>query len=126
MVACLLSITHTWDDLIDKDQAVTDERINTAFLLSLIELPRNPFWRQHQAELSVVLEHGIIDWLTANLFEREQRLEVSYVLRCSIASVIVHAARLLGGAHWAIEVSKDVRAYIFDDFDEYVKEHRRK
>lgn len=125
MVSYLLEITHIWDDLIDKDKPVTDGKINQAFIAALIELPRNSFWREHHDQLSIVLEHAIIDWATANTFEKEQRLVPAYILRCSVASVIIHAARIIAGGHWALTVSEELRREIFDDFEQYEKEHKR-
>lgn len=126
MVAQVLAITHVWDDLVDRDRKVEDHEITWAFHLALIELPRNPFWRTHQDELRIVLEHGIFDWVTGNVFEKRKELHVSYVLRGSVASLVIRAARIIGGPAWAMMVSEELRNHIFDDYQSYVSEHGAK
>ena len=123
-IAAVLAISHTWDDLIDKDKAQTDAEISAAFRYALVGLPRNPFWRAHQDELTLLLEHAIMDWMTANAFERENRLiHASHVLRCGAASLIIRAATIIGGFEHGAAVSTEVRAAHLDDFGDYCREH---
>ena len=90
----------------------------------LSDLPRNQFYKRYQDELLPLVEASIIDWTTANLFEQEaDRIEVSYVLRDSLAGVLVASAKIVGGMDWAIFVSPIVRRFIHDEpIEEYRNE----
>lgn len=122
-IAQLIDISHVWDDLIDKDRTPSDGEVNRAFQCALLGLPSNPFWRANQDALTLLLRHAIIDWHTANDLEASKNLPASFVLRTSAASLIVHAAAVIGGFDWALQVSKEVRAFHLDDYEAYRREH---
>jgi hypothetical protein len=70
-ILAIHEIYELWDDLVDGDET-TEPRINKAFYLAMVDLPRNGFYRQNFALLSPIIELSIIDWWTANKFERAQ------------------------------------------------------
>lgn len=104
-------VCHLWDDLIDKDVSRSDDHINHAFWVSLIEIPRNPFYKRFAHEIHPVMAVAIQEWFTANKLEKgdNQRLDVAFTLRCSIVSLIHQAAEICGGYEWALEIGEEIR-----------------
>jgi hypothetical protein len=111
MVLMVHEIVELWDDLIDKDKEIEPADINRAFRTALIELPRNPFYQDNFAALNTLIESAIFDWHTANTFEAAKtNLETAFGLRCTIQSVTVITARIIGGNEWAQTVSNEIRS----------------
>lgn len=111
MVLMVHDIVELWDDLIDKDKVPTSDDINRVFRTVLIELPRNGFYQDNFAQLNTLIESAIFDWHTANAFEaKKEHLETAFGLRCTIQSVTVIAARIIGGNEWAQKVSNEIRS----------------
>ncbi|WP_043767472.1 hypothetical protein [Algiphilus aromaticivorans] len=123
------NISQTWDDLIDGD-AVTAERVHNAFTDALLRLPALPFWQEHYAELQPLIRQAVIDWHTANTFEREasqsdkpneHELMLGFVLRDSLIALTTHCAYLVGGHEHAISVAPEIRRYFHDEsIQEYI------
>jgi len=111
LVADFYRIADVWDNLIDKDAAVSDRQINEAFYAALIGIQANPFMRQHFDQLNPVMAAGITNWIIANRMEgmTEAAVDIAHTLRYSVADVFVTAARLLGGLFWAEEVGPELR-----------------
>lgn len=109
-IKTIFAIVETWDDLIDKDQAIDDGAINLAFRQALVDLPRNPFYREHFDRLSPLVESAIYDWLTANELEKQKaELQTAFGLRCTGQSLIVMSAAIIAGAEHAAQVNDEVR-----------------
>jgi hypothetical protein len=102
-------VCHVWDDLIDKDVERSDDHINHAFWTALVEIPRNPYYRQFASEIQPLIAVSIHEWFAANKLEAGNRRDISYTLRCSIVSLIHQAAEICGGYEWAIEVGEEIR-----------------
>lgn len=112
MVIMLQLIVNVWDDLIDKDVAVTDEQINQAFWYCLSGIPTNPFYLKHAYSLHPVIQTGIFNWFAANKMERNKDgmgREIAHVLRYSITDVIVMMAYLVGGYEWAEQHAAEIK-----------------
>lgn len=127
MYRMLVDLVHTWDDLIDKDKDVSDVEINNAFLIALVYMPSNPFYRQIQ-------EHIMPMWITvlsayevANKFERdkdERGLEISHNLRYAAGHVVAYMVQACVGYEKSREIMPEVWKSIVDErFDDYRKEH---
>lgn len=110
LVLMVHDVVEIWDDLIDRDKEISPDDINRVFRTALIELPRNSFYNENFAALNTLIESAIFDWHTANAFERSrEHLETAYGLRCTIQSVTVICARIIGGNVWAQGVSNEIR-----------------
>ena len=91
----LSDITELWDDLIDKDRPISDERINYVFEHALVTLPLHPFYQKHHQHLRPLFIHAINAWQLANKFAKGTRSEraLAYTLRnmdIMIAEAIVY------------------------------------
>lgn len=119
-------ICHLWDDLVDKDVERTDKDINYAFWCALIDVPRNPFFRDWSHELLPVMATAIMDWHAANDLEAsgdEHERTISYTLRVSIVSLLVHIATICGGYEWGKSVAADIRRYSqLETLEEYIED----
>lgn len=120
---CIVSVAHTWDDLIDRDKPVSDEDINACMWLALVSLPANPFYMQHMRELQPVLVNAMLNWQIATRMERAGGpFDVSYILRSSFVDLIVHVALITQGPQRAVEVGRKVReAAHHEGMDRYIK-----
>lgn len=125
----LADISQIWDDLIDRDEPVTNSAINTMMRFALVDIPKNTFYQRHFARLHPVLEDRLYTWFDANLLESEggqRNLQVSYVLRSVITDILIHMTYLEGGlAHRQIMALR-IRQRIFADMeslDDYQQQH---
>ena len=115
-------VTQIWDDLIDKDNPVSDDKINEAFHTCLVVIPANPFFARHSPYLIPILNSAIADFMDANKLERgsEEHQRIAYIIRDTASTIVTHCAYLIGGYEWMKEVSIAVREQIHDeDFKEY-------
>jgi len=120
----LFRLTQIWDDLVDRDKAVAPEDVSRAFWLALVELPANPFFRRHEAELRPLLAACVTAWQDATELERGDGHErtLAFVLRDAVGGFVSHCAWLLGGYHWLRRVSPTVRRIIHDEtLDDYLR-----
>lgn len=125
LVLILHSIVETWDDLIDQDKPISSAQISTAFHNALITLPRNAFYQRNFARLNPLIEAAIVDWLSANEFERShdaQKITMAYGLRYTLYSVTALIAAIIGGLEWATTVNMEFRA-LAEPWSAYAREH---
>lgn len=121
----IVRISHVWDDLIDKDVPVTDDRLNGAFTSALIGMNLNAFFRQHAGLITPVLLAGLLNWHAANDLEKDGRrhcLEVSNVIRCSVGDVAHVMAFACGGMTHAIRWASALRMLVQQEsLDSYIQ-----
>lgn len=107
-------VAHLWDDLVDRDRDRTEADINQAFQILMLDMQENPFYITHIRSLNPVIRCALNDWYTANELERtgyDHERDISYTLRCSVLSVVSHAAYLVGGTDWVKRVGPEIRRY---------------
>uniref|UniRef100_A0A6M3LJC3 Uncharacterized protein n=1 Tax=viral metagenome TaxID=1070528 RepID=A0A6M3LJC3_9ZZZZ len=118
-------IARAWDDIIDKDKGIDDDRINRAFWIALVEIPQNPFYQQYLFQLTPLLRDYINSWLDANNMEQgasDNNKHVAFVLRDLIGNIVMQCAYLIGGYDWMRTVSPWVRSFQFEEkFDQYME-----
>lgn len=122
----LVEALHLWDDLVDRDVPVSEEHLNHVFRLMLVEMPRNPFFQAHAANLTPVLVMAIQNWHVANAVERGQpcdvSLECAFIVRSSYVDLATMVATICGGDTHGVEVAKKVRALAhIEGFEQYLK-----
>ena len=114
----LFRISQTLDDLIDGDQPVTAAAVCRAFWDALIELPANPFYREHEPTLRPLMAAALQDWIDSTQLERagdHHGRTLAFVLRDQLTSLVVQCARLVGGYEWMQQVSVDIRRHFHED-----------
>lgn len=112
------AISQTWDDLIDRDKPISDERINDAFTDALLRLPAISFYRENIYQLHPLLRQAVIDWQTATHFERNGNAHdktLAFVLRDSLVALVTHCAFLVGGHSHACKVAPEIRRYFHNE-----------
>ena len=127
LVESFIDISQTWDDLIDRDNPVTDDSINGMMICALIDIPRNPFYQQHYQNLQPIIEHCLFNWLDANTLEKNgssRDLQVSYILRSVTTDLIIHIAYLVGGRDWRGMAAANIRRVIYRDNESFT-DYRR-
>lgn len=127
MYRAFADLLHIWDDLVDKDKPVSETEINRAFLICLVCLPANPFYRSIQEAILPMWVVVVSSYETANKFEADKDphgIEISHGLRYAAGNIIAYALHVCVGVEKAREVLPEVWKDIFHErFDEYRKEH---
>jgi hypothetical protein len=101
----LMYLGHFWDDLIDKDLVRSDEEINQAFLLSLGDIPMNPFYQAFQIQLAPLMMSASLLWLDSTKLERgdnDSKL-TAFCIRNALLNLIHFCMFLVGGVAWVRE-----------------------
>lgn len=117
-------ISHTWDDLIDRDKVVTQLQIHRAFWLALVGLKTNGFYQRFEAALLPVLETGIFNYVASVDLERQpgHARHLAHTARYAVGDVALLMARLVGGVDWAMEQAPALKLLLqtdtFEDFDQ--------
>jgi hypothetical protein len=123
-IEALSRISQTLDDLIDGDQPISKNQVVSAFWESLIELPANPFYRQHEPYLRPLMAQALQDWRTSLYLEATEdhhQRTLAFVLRDQLAGVIIQCAYLVGGETWMTRVSVAIRQHVHEDsLDDYL------
>lgn len=127
MYRALVHLSHTWDDLVDKDKNVHERDINLAFMSALLVLPTNPFYRAIQDQILPMWVVIISGYETANKFERDKDphgIEIAHSLRYAAGQIIAYAIHVCVGPDKAREFLPDMWKEIFyERFDAYREEH---
>ena len=119
-------MTQVWDDLIDKDVTTSDEQINRTFMNLLLKMPANPFYLAFQGALTTLMYSVILDWLTSNELAGAGEMEtrIAFIIRDSMAGMIVQVSAMLHGHDYAMQHAAEVRRYFHDDgYEGFVEEH---
>lgn len=114
----LFRISQTLDDLIDKDKPVSDGVLIRTFWEALIELPANPFYRQHEPYLRPLMASALQDWRDSTCLERSgshHYKTLAFVLRDQLTGLVTQCAYLIGGYEWMGQVSLSIRDHFHED-----------
>ena len=127
MYRMLVDLAHTWDDLVDKNKEVSETEINNAFLVCLVYLQANPFYRSIQEQIWPMWLTVVSAYETANKFERDKDahgIEIAHTLRYAAGHIVAYAVHVCVGNEKAKEYLPDVwKSVVFERFDKYRKEH---
>jgi hypothetical protein len=123
----LVDLSHTWDDLVDKDKDIPDANVNNAFLICLVYMQANPFYRSIQEQVWPMWLTVVSAYETANAYERnkdEHGIEIAHGLRYAAGHIIAYMVHVCVGPEKAKEFLPEVwKHVIVERFDEYRKEH---
>ena len=127
MFRMLVDLAHTWDDLVDRDNPTSDAEINNAFLVCLVYLQANPFYRSIQEQVWPMWLTVVSAYETANTFEKNKDahgIEIAHTLRYAAGHIIAYAIHVCVGAEKAKEVLPEVwKNIVHERYDDYRKEH---
>jgi hypothetical protein len=127
MYRAFIFLAHTWDDLVDKDKDVSADHINQAFLTALVYLPANPFYRSIQDAIMPMWLVVVSSYETANNYEKAKDphgIEIAHGLRYAAGSIIAYAIHVCVGPEQAkLHLPEMWKAFFYERFDDYRKEH---
>lgn len=122
-------ISHTWDDLIDRDKPVTPMAIHRTLWLALIGLKTNGFYQRYEPYLLPLMETGIFNYVASVDLERMpgHPRHLAHTARYAIGDMALIMARILGGLDWALQQAPALKLLLqtdrFEDFNAEM-EHR--
>ena len=127
MYRMFIDLSHVWDDMVDKDNKLTEDQINNAFLICLVYLPSNPFYQQIQQAIMPMWITVVSAFQTGNKFEKdkdEHGIEIAHNLRYAAGHILAYAVHICVGPEKAKEVLPELwKDVVFERFDDYRKEH---
>ena len=127
MMRMFADLTHTWDDLVDKDKERTEDEINHAFAIALVYLPANPFYQSIQPQVLPMWLSVIYAYQTANAFEKAKDphgVEIAHGLRYALGHIVSYAIHVCVGPELAKKYIPEMWKVLMPErFDEYRKEH---
>ena len=127
MYQMLVDLSHTWDDLVDKDKEISESNINNAFLIALVYMPMNPFYKLIQEQITPMWMSVISAYQVANKLEKENDehgIEIAHGLRYAAGHIISYMVNVCLGYERAQEVLPEVwKKVVFERFEDYRKEH---
>jgi len=122
----LFQVSQVLDDIIDADKPVSGDAVISAFWKSLIEIPANPFYREHEPYLRPLMAMAMQDWRDSVVLERsgaEDNQTLAFVLRDQLTGLVIQCAYLVGGESWMASVGPQVRIHFHEDsLGDYLKE----
>lgn len=125
MMQILYRIFHLCDDIADGDKPLAKGDVLNGFWATLIELPRNIFYRHNFADLNPVMAVAIQNWFAANHFEESDTApgkRIAFILRSDYINILTASTLLIGGPAWTREVAPEIRTWVHaEGFDAYLK-----
>jgi hypothetical protein len=122
-----VDMAHAWDDMVDGDRRVPEQELNNAFLIALVYLPANPFYRSIQDQILPMWLSIVSSYEAANKFEREKDphgVEIAHTLRYAAGNIIAYAIHVCVGQEEARKHIPEMwKAVVHERFDAYRKEH---
>jgi len=120
-------LAHVWDDLVDKDKPVSEDAINEAFLICLVYMPSNSFYRHIQDVILPMWITVVSAYKTANQFEKnkdEHGVEIAHNLRYAAGNIIAYMVHVCVGPDKAAQYMPEIwKEIVVERFDDYRKEH---
>jgi len=116
---------QVWDDLVDKTHDRTEQEITRSFRTLMVELPKNPFYREYAVEITTILNLCVMQWTDANKLERAKggdHRNKAYVLRACIFNLYRYCAYLVGGQEWADSIGPVIWDSYGETLEGFLKE----
>lgn len=122
-----VDLSHTWDDLVDKDRDVPEDEINNAFMIALVYMQTNMFYRRIQDQVLPMWLSVLSAYEVANRFEKdkdEHGIEIAHMLRYATGHIVSYMVYVCVGRDKAKEIMPEVwKDVVYERFDDYRKEH---
>lgn len=127
-LASIMEAAEVWDDLIDHDNPLSAETINSTMFSLMIGLPGNDFFLANRSYLLPVMLTAINAWMDATELERspDRRLRQSaWWLKQMGVELYGAVAYLTGGFQHMRNVSRKARVILMhEDFEDFEKENK--
>lgn len=127
MYKMFIDLSHVWDDMVDKDKELSEDKVNNAFLVCLVYLPSNPFYQRIQRDIMPMWISVVSAFQTGNKFERdkdEHGIEIAHNLRYAAGHILAYAVHVCVGPEKAKEVLPELwKDIVFERYEDYRKEH---
>lgn len=121
----LIEVAHIWDDLIDKDNPVSDDDINLAFRYLIYDIPINPIYRAIPSLPDHML-NVYLRWRDATVMERnnptDHDLEKCFMLRAGIYDIFAIIAFYIAGDEASKAIGPSIRRLYGETMAELKKE----
>lgn len=122
-----IRLTEVWDDLVDRDRAVTNEDIHDAFWIALVVLPGSPLYAQHGATLRATMLAAILAWHDSNAMRAErggaEDMLTAHVVRYQVVDVALAViAERHGWRYAATQGPRLRRMFRCETFPDFVKD----
>ena len=111
MYRMLIDLAHTWDDLVDKDRELPVDHINNSFLIALVYMPANSFYRSIQDQIMPMWLTVVSAYEVANKFEQdkdEHGVEIAHNLRYAVGHIVAYMVQICVGYEKAKEIMPEV------------------
>jgi len=119
---CVWRVCHFWDDIIDGDP-VTKQEANEAMSSAMVEINRNPFFKNNIDVLNGVVSLIVANWHVANEYEAaKHHLEKAYMLRAYLYNLPIICAFIIDGQPWANQVAKVAWESYGETFQSFIEE----
>ena len=120
-------LSHTWDDLVDKDVDVPSEVINEAFRVALVYLPANKLYQALLPQILPMWVPIISAYETANKYEKDKDphgIEIAHGLRYATGHIVAYIITVCVGAEKAKTYLPEMwKSIFYERFDDYRQEH---
>ena len=120
-------LTNTIDDLIDKDEPVSDAEICDAFLTCLVTLPMNPFYASIQRSVAPMWVPVFSAYEAATKFERARDahgLESGHTLRYMPGMIVSYIITVCVGPEKSREYVPHMwKMVVGEKYTDYIAEH---
>lgn len=127
MFNMFVDLAHTWDDLVDKNVDVPEDHINNAFLITLVYLQANSFYKSIEEDVRPMWMSVILAYDTANKYEQnkdEHGIEIAHGLRYAAGHIVAYAVQKCVGVKKAKVYLPEIwKTIMCERFNEYREEH---
>lgn len=121
----LWNAIQVFDDMADGDFPDRD-RLDAAICDTLVNMPANPFFREHMLTLLPLVSVAILKWKGADDVEREgDANEVSFVWRAGYYDLVLAVVQIVHGHGIAMDVAKTALRLYGESYEEYRAEFAR-
>ena len=123
----LADLSHTWDDLVDRDKPVPQAHVNNAFAIALVWLHMNPYYRLIRDAVAPMWVSVIAAYETANAFEvtgERHGLEIAHNLRYAAGHIVAYMMVDCLGPQAAAQFMPEMwRDLACERIEPYLEEH---
>lgn len=107
-------VSQVWDDLIDEGKS---DGVHQAMFAALVEIPANPFYRQHFDQLQPLVAQACADYIASVTLEAASPHDrtLAFVLRDSLAAVIQQCVAIARGWPCALANGPRIRRVCSDE-----------